>query len=90
LFHLDFCVGKYVDTLSGWVKVTGSLIHVGIQKLNRLMSTMATSSFNVHDATKYMFNMYVVVPADKAPSDIVFICKRHSIDCSTIELDIDN
>jgi hypothetical protein len=54
------------------------------------MSTMATSSFNVHDATKYMFNMYVVVPADKAPSDIVFICKRHSIDCSTIELDIDN
>lgn len=40
------------------------------------MSTMATSSFNVHDATKYMFNMYVVVPADKAPSDIVFICKR--------------
>jgi hypothetical protein len=52
--------------------------------------TMATSSFNVHDATKYMFNMYVVVPADKAPSDIVFICKRHSIDCSTIELDIDN
>jgi len=33
---------------------------------------------------------YVVVRADKAPNNIVLICKNHYIDCLSIELGLDN
>ena len=33
---------------------------------------------------------YVIVPADKAPNNIVFICKHHYFDCLIKELGIDN
>jgi len=33
---------------------------------------------------------YVVVPADKAPNNIVLICKKHYIDCLKTELGLDS
>ena len=34
--------------------------------------------------------LYVIVSADKAPNNIVFVCKSHYIDCFIKELGIDN
>ena len=33
-------------------------------------------------------NKYVIVPADKAPNNIVFVCKNHYIQCLLSELGI--
>ena len=35
-------------------------------------------------------NKYVVVHADKAPNNVVFVCKSHCIYCLIKEVDIDN
>ena len=37
-----------------------------------------------------LHDKYVVVSADKAPNNIVFVCKSHYIDCLTKDLGIDS
>ena len=57
------------------------------------MSTKGTSIFSNPYATKTLSTIhdkYVVVPADKAPNNIVFICKRYYIQCLIDELGIDS
>ena len=57
------------------------------------MSTKATSIFKRPDVVETLSDIhdkYVVVPADKAPNNIIFICKRHYIDCLVQELGIDS
>ena len=81
------------DTLSEWVSVR-SLIYIKINQPNGSMSTCNTSIFkdpNVY--TKHLSHLhdnYVVVPAEKASSNIVFVYKSHYIDCLIKELCIDN
>ena len=82
-----------VDTLSEWVKTVRSLIQIRIKNLERSMNTRARSIFkdpNVAECLSHLHDKYVVVPADKAPNNIVFICKSHYIDCLVKELGIDN
>ena len=45
---------------------------------------------NVAKHLSYSYDKYVVVPADKAPNNIVFVCKTHYINCLINELGIDN
>ena len=55
------------------------------------MRTKATSIFNNPDVAKTLSTIhdnYVVVPADQAPDNIMFVCKRHYIDCLTAELGV--
>jgi hypothetical protein len=40
--------------------------------------------------TCLLHDKYVIVSADKAPNNIVFVCKSHYIDCLIKELGIDN
>ena len=61
---------KEVDTLSEWVKAVGSLFQIRIRKLKRSMSTNATSVFKTLHR-----KLNGVVPADKAPNNIVVISK---------------
>ena len=52
-----------------------------------------TSIFKDPEVSKdlaYLHEKYVVVPADKAQNNIVFVCKKHYIDCLIQELGIDN
>ena len=81
-----------IDSLSEWVKAVRSLIQLRIKKLRRSMNANATSIFNNRDVAETLasiHNEYVVVPADKAPNNIVFICKKHYVECLIQELGID-
>ena len=57
------------------------------------MNTRSTSIFkdpNVANHLSVLHDKYVIVSADKAPNNIVFVCKSHYIDCLIKELHIDN
>ena len=57
------------------------------------MSTRSTSIFKDPNVAKHLsllHDKYVIVPADKVPNNIVFVCKSHYIDCLIKELGIDN
>ena len=53
-----------------------------VQKLQCNMSTRVTNPFknpDVVDALSSLHDKYVVVPADKASNNIVFICKKKTL-----------
>jgi hypothetical protein len=82
-----------LDTLSEWVKSVRSLIQIRIWKLSGSMSTRSTSIFKDANVAKHLsllHDKYVIVSADKAPNNIVFVCKSHYTDCLIKELGIDN
>ena len=57
------------------------------------MSTKTKSVFSVLDVVSELSSLhdnYVVVPADKASNNIVFICKAHYYNCLTKELGINS
>jgi hypothetical protein len=75
------------------VKVVWSLIQCRIQKQAGSMSTKATSISKDMDVAKHLsklHNRYVIVPAYNAPNNIVFVCKKHYIDCLIKVLDVNN
>ena len=81
-----------LDTLSEWVKSVSSLIQIRIKKLGGAMSTCSTSIFKDPNVAKHLsplHDKYGIVSADKAPNNIVFVCKSHYIDCLIKELGID-
>ena len=56
------------------------------------MSTRSTSIFKGPNVAKHLslhHAKYVIVSADKAPNNIVIVCKSHYIDCLIKELGID-
>ena len=58
-------------------------------KLSGSMSTRSTSIFKNPNVTQHLsllHDKYVIVPTDKAPNNIVFVCKSHYIDCLITEL----
>jgi hypothetical protein len=82
-----------LDTLSEWVKSSRSLIQIRIKKLSGFMNTRSTSIFKDPNVAKHLsllHDKYVIVSADKAPNNIVFVCKSHYKDCLIKELGIDN
>jgi hypothetical protein len=82
-----------LDTLSEWVKSVRSLIQIRIKTLSGSMSIRSTSIFKDPNVAKHLsllHDKFVIVSADKAPNNIVFVCKSHYIDCLIKELCIDN
>ena len=82
-----------LDTHSEWVKSVRSLMQIRIKKLNGSMSTGSTAIFKDPNVAKHMsllHDKYVVVSADKAPNNVVFVCKSHYVECLIKELGIDN
>jgi len=70
-----------------------SFIQIRIKKCIGSMSTRAISIFKDPNVAKHLSRLhdkYIVVPVDKAPNNIVFVCKSHYIDCLIKELSIDN
>ena len=64
-----------------------------MEKPEGSMSTRSTPIFKDQYFSKHMsllHDKHVIVSADKAPNDIVFLCKPHYIDCLIKELGIDN
>ena len=79
-----------VDTLSDWVKSAMSLVNRRVSVLSRTMSCRHESVFDDPDVAVKLAEIYekfVVVPADKASNNIVFVCKTHYINCLIEKLD---
>ena len=81
------------DTLSEWIKSIRSLIQIRIKKLAGSMSTKGSNVLKNPDVKKTLSTLhdkYVVVPADKASNNIVFVCKKYYIECLIKELGLNN
>ena len=73
-----------VDTLSEWAKSVMSLVNGRVSVLSRPMSRRHESVFDDPDVAADLAKIhekFVVVPADKASNNIVFVCKTHYINC---------
>ena len=80
-----------VDTLSEWVKSVMSLVNRRVSVHSRTMSPRHESVFDDRDVAAELAEIhekFVVVPADKASINIVFVCKTHYINCLMEELGI--
>ena len=78
-----------VDTLSEWAKSVMSLVNRRVSVLSRTMSRRHESVFddpNVAAELAEIHEKFVVVPADKASNNIVFVCKTHHINCLMEEI----
>ena len=78
-----------VDTLSEWVKSVMSLINRRVSVLSRTVSRRHESVFDDPDVAAELAEIheeFVVVPADKASNNIVFVCKTHYINSLMEEL----
>ena len=79
------------DTLSDWIRAIRDLIKSRIKHLRESMSTNLTSILDQPCTKRQLSDLhdkYVIVPADKAPNNIVFVCKRYYVDCLIEELGI--
>ena len=77
------------DTLSEWVKSVRCFLKSRIKRLRGQMKTVYPSVFNnteVSSELSRLQSQYVLVPADKAGNNIVFVCKAHYINCILDEL----
>jgi hypothetical protein len=63
---------------------------VMVDPVLHLRSTSIFKDPNVAKHLSLLQDKYVIVSADKAPNNIGFVCKSHSIDCLIKELGIDN
>ena len=84
--------GEDLETLSEWVKAVRSIKQIRIHKLGRSMNTNAKSVFidpSVARQLCKLHDIYVVVAANKAPYNIVFVCKSHYT-CLIKELGVGN
>lgn len=85
--YLSFC--HFVNTLSEWVKSIRSFIRSRIRKLKGSMKTKVPFVFNdpkVNECLSSLNDRYVIVPADKAANNFVFVCKDYYYKCLIDEL----
>ena len=71
-----------VDTLSEWVTSAMSLVNRRVSVLSRTRSRRHESEFDdsyVATEVAEIHEKFVVVPAEKASNNIVFVCKTHYI-----------
>ena len=77
------------DALSEWIKEIRYYLKRKIYFVSKSKTTKYTSIFNnpsVKKCLNKIHDKYVVVPADKAPNNIIFICKSYYIQCLMKEL----
>ena len=67
-----------LESLSDWVRTIRSLVQGRIHKLKNCVNRRSKSVFKDQEAVKCLSSLhdkYVIVPADKASNNIVFVCK---------------
>ena len=85
--------GSELESLSGWVRTIRSLVQGGIRKPKNCVNSRPMSVFKYQEAVKCLFSLhdkYVIVPADKASNNIVFVCKSYYFECLIKEIGINN
>ena len=72
--------GEELDTLSEWIKSIRSLLKSRIHHLTGKMRTIYPSVFKKPEVVNELHRLhenFVLVPADKASNNIVFVCKSY-------------
>ena len=80
------------DALSEWVKSIRSLVKrkIHLQSKNTKTKHKPTlGDASVLKCLNKLHEQFVVVPADKAPNNIIFVCKAYYIQCLIGELKLD-
>ena len=81
--------GEELDTLSEWIKSIRSLLKSRIHHLTGKMRTIYPSVFKKPEVVNELHRLhenFVLVPADKASNNIVFVCKSYYYHCLLNEL----
>ena len=81
--------GEELDTLSEWIKNIRKLLKSRIHHLSGKMRTIYPSVFKnteVVNELRRLHDNFVLVPADKASNNIVFVCKNYYYECLLNEL----
>ena len=79
------------SSLSEWIKSIRSLVKRRIHILSKSCNTKHRSLFTdpkVANCLSDLHRKFVVVPADKAANNVVFICKKFYVECLLDELNI--
>ena len=82
-----------LSVLSSWKKMVKGQIEEHISKLKKNFKQptgKVLQNADVKACLSDLHNKYVFVPADKAPNNIIIICKRYYIDTFVKELGLDN
>ena len=82
-----------LESLSDWVRTIRSLVQGRIHKLKNCVNSRPKSVFKDQEAVKCLSSLhdkYVIVPADKASNNIVFVCKSYYFECLIKELGINS
>ena len=82
-----------LESLSDWVRTIRSLVQGRIHKLKNCVNSRPKSVFKDQEAVKCLSSLhdkYVIVPADKASNNIVFVCKSYYYECLIKELGINS
>ena len=80
------------DSLSEWVKSIRHLLKRRMYMASRSVNNRPQSVFSDEEVRKHLAflqNHYVIVPADKASNNVVFVCKTYYLDCIRKELDLE-
>ena len=81
-----------VNTLSEWIKTIRTHIQSRIKNLKNNMSNRVETPLKDAEVKKCLAELhhkYIVLPADKAPNNIVFVCKKYYHECMLKELNFD-
>ena len=82
-----------LDSLSEWIKAIRRLLKRKMSMACRYVNNKPHSVFNDHQVISNLADLhdhYVIVPADKAPNNVVFVFKTYYLSCLKKELDLDN
>ena len=82
-----------LESLSDRVRTIRSLVQGWIHKLKNCVNSRSKSVFKDQEAVKCLsshHDKYVIIPADKASNNIVFICKSYYFEFLIKELGINN
>jgi hypothetical protein len=79
--------------LSDWIITIRSLVQGRFHKRKNCVNSRTKSVFKDQEAVKCLSSLhdnYVIVPEDKASSNIVFVCKSYYVECLIKELAINS
>ena len=82
-----------LDSLSEWIKAIRRLLKRKMFMACRHVNNKPKSVFNDHQVISNLADLhdhYVIVPADKAPNNVVFVCKTNYLSYLKKELDLDD
>ena len=82
-----------LDSMSEWIKSIRHLLKRRMYMAGRSINNKPKSVFSETDVTEHLadlHNRYVIVTADKASNNVVFVGKTYYLECLQRELDLDD